>query len=252
MIRNMEFKDYFSDGSEDYRAYRPGYPEELFHYLSSLTPAHERAWDCATGSGQTALALSKYYPEVIATDASQNQIMQAQKKQGIIYRVERAEQPSFEDDSVDLITVAQALHWFDIDAFSSEAGRVLKSGGILAAWTYGLLDINPEVNIAISDLYGSVLDGFWPPERRLIEEGYKSIQLPFEEIQPPDFRMETEWDLPQLVGYLCTWSAVKKYEAVKGINPVRQRHEQLARLWGHPGNRVRMQWPLSIRIWVKA
>lgn len=246
-----EFKDYFSEGSEAYRDYRSGYPEELFHYLSSLIQNNGRAWDCATGNGQTALALSNYFTEVIGTDASQNQIRHAQEKEGVVYRIERAEQSSFDNNSVDLITVAQALHWFDVDAFSSEVERVLKSTGVLAVWTYGLLDISPELNKEVNDLYSQVLDTYWPPERNMVEEGYRNIELPFEEIQPPEFRMETEWNLSQLVGYLSTWSAVKKYEEANGVNPVERCYEKLASLWGHPESRLHMQWPLTIRIWAK-
>jgi ubiquinone/menaquinone biosynthesis C-methylase UbiE len=251
VIMDKGFKDYFSDGSSAYRIYRPGYPKELFSYLSSLTPANVRAWDCATGNGQTALDLSNYYSEVIGTDASKNQIKHAQEKKGIVYKVEKAEQSSLEDHSVDLITVAQAMHWFDVEEFSSEVGRVLKSGGVLAAWTYGLLDIKPGINEEIQHLYGPVLDAYWPPERKMVEDGYRNITLPFEEIQPPEFHMETEWSLFQLLGYLSTWSAVKKYEAANGVNPVEQRFDKLARLWGDPEKRIRMHWPLAMRVWAK-
>lgn len=246
-----EFKDYFSEGSDAYRNFRPDYPAALFRYLSFLCQSHDRAWDCATGNGQTAMALSHYYSEVIGTDASQNQISHAPQKAGVIYRVEKAEQSSLEDNSIDLVTVAQALHWFDINAFLSEINRVLKSKGVLAVWTYGLLDINQELNDEINTLYGPVLDACWPPERRLVEEGYRNIDFPFKEIQVPNFRMETEWNLAQLVGYLGTWSAVKKYEAAKGVNPVEQRYEKLASLWGDPDNPLPMQWPLTTRVWVK-
>lgn len=251
MTLDTNFKDHFSEGSDAYMVYRPGYPEELFRYLSSLTQNHDRAWDCATGNGQTALALSNYYSQVIGSDASQNQISHAQQKEGVIYRVEKAEQSSLENHSVDLVTVAQALHWFDIDAFSSELNRVLKPGGVLAVWTYGLLNINPEINDEINTLYGPVLDNYWPPERKMVEAGYKNIEFPFNEIQTPEFQMETEWNLSHLVGYLCTWSAVKKYEAANGVNPVEQRYESLARPWGNPETPLRVQWPLTLRVWIK-
>ena len=132
-----KFKDHFSDKSESYSEYRPAYPDEMFYYLSSITQNHDRAWDCGTGSGQSALALTKYYSEVIGTDASENQIKNAKKKEGILYKTESAEKTSLESESVDLITVAQALHWFNIDKFAEEIERVLKSQGVLAAWTLG-------------------------------------------------------------------------------------------------------------------
>ncbi|WP_455216882.1 class I SAM-dependent methyltransferase [Kaarinaea lacus] len=249
-----EFKDHFSEGSDAYRVFRPGYPDELLSFLSSLTRDHELAWDCATGSGQTALALSRYYANVVGTDASQNQVEQARQQEGVIYRVEKAEQSSFDDHSADLVTVAQALHWFDIQAFFSEVKRVLKNGGVLAAWTYGLLEVNPTNNSAaineeINTLYGPVLEDYWPEERQMVEEAYQGIAFPFEEIPAPMFHMQTEWNLSQLVGYLGTWSAVKRYIADRGVNPVQQCAAKLARLWGDPENRLPMQWPLTVRAW---
>jgi len=139
---SSNFKDHFSEGSTEYSVYRPGYPKELFSYLSSISQSNERAWDCATGNGQSALAVSKHFDEVIATDASKNQIDNAVEEMGIIYRVEKAEKTSIDNESVDLITVAQALHWFNIEEFSNEALRVLKAKGVLAVWAYGLVDKN--------------------------------------------------------------------------------------------------------------
>ncbi|WP_455199155.1 class I SAM-dependent methyltransferase [Kaarinaea lacus] len=258
---STDFKDHFSDASDAYRVFRPGYPDELFTYLSSLTLDHELAWDCATGSGQTAMALSHHYSSVIGTDASQNQVEQAGQQEGVIYRVEKAEQSSFDDHSVDLVTVAQALHWFDIQAFITELKRVLKNGGVLAVWTYGLLEvkssinhvINSSISSAINDeintLYGPVLEDYWPAERRMVEEAYQGIAFPFEEISTPAFHMETEWSLSQLLGYLGTWSAVKRYIADRGDDPVQQSATKLARLWGDPETRLPMQWPLTVRAW---
>jgi len=247
----IEFKDYFSQSSDAYHSYRPGYPDDLFSYLSSITNSNELAWDCATGSGQSALALSNHFSEVIGTDASKNQIENAKSKDGVTYKVEAAEKTSLKNNSVDLITVAQALHWFDIDAFSAEVLRVLKSQGVLAVWTYGLLNINPQINNIINHLYGSMLDQYWPPERKIVEQGYKNIQFPLQKIEAPLFQMETNWDLSQLIGYLCTWSAVKKYEADKGVNPVEEKHEKIAGLWGDPQQKLLVQWPLTLKLWVK-
>ncbi len=245
------FKDYFSFGSDAYSIFRPGYPKALFVYLSGFTPSHERAWDCATGSGQSALALSEYYKEVIATDASKSQIENASRKSGIIYKTEKAEDTSIEDSSVDLITVAQALHWFDIQAFSKEVERVLKRQGIVAAWTYGLLNINPEIDKLVNHLYRSVLEDYWPPERRMVEDGYVSVSLPFEELESTVFQMRTEWSLDQLLGYLHTWSAVKKYEQQNGLDPVTEMTEELSAQWGETSKKQLVLWPLALRMWRK-
>ncbi|MGD8560392.1 MAG: class I SAM-dependent methyltransferase [Gammaproteobacteria bacterium] len=246
------FKDHFSDKSDAYSVHRPGYPDELFSFLATLTEGHDRAWDCGTGSGQSAVALTRFYAEVIATDASENQIKNAKPAKGVIYKNQPAEQTTIESESVDLITVAQALHWFDFEEFGREANRVLKPGGILAAWTYGLHKISPEIDEVIDDLYGPMLNQFWPPERQHIDEGYENIKLPMREIKAPEFRMEIEWDLSQLIGYLKTWSAVKKYESQNGANPVDLKYEELQRLWGNPDREQLIKWPLTLKVWTKS
>lgn len=244
------FKDHFSDGSEKYSSYRPQYPEQLFSYLSSITPENKSAWDCATGSGQSAVGLSGYFDEVIATDASQNQITNAIQKKGISYKVENAEQTSIKSNSIDLITVAQALHWFNLENFTTEVQRVLKIKGVLAVWTYGLLDINSEINKVIYDLYSKTLDPYWPPERNSVEAGYKDIKFPFEELKSPVYQMTIEWELSQLIGYLCTWSAVKRYETKIGENPVENLYKMILDLWGDPKRKRVTQWPLVLKVWI--
>lgn len=246
-----EFKDYFSEGSDDYSLYRPRYPNELFSYLSSVTQDHEQAWDCATGNGQSAIELSKHYSNVIGTDASKNQIESAIQNDGVSYRIEKAEETSFDNNSIDLITVAQALHWFKIDVFALEVSRVLKPNGVLAIWTYNLLSINPNINKVINRLYSDVLDSYWPPERTIVEYGYRDIKFPLQEVISPPFTMKSEWDLSQLIGYLCTWSAVRKYEEKEGVNPVENLFEELSNLWGDPERKLLVEWPLIVKIWLK-
>ena len=246
-----KFKDHFSDKSDAYSEYRPAYPEALFVYLSSLTEAHDRAWDCGTGSGQSAIALSHYYREVIATDASENQIKNARQKAGVIYKNETAENTSLNDESVDLITVAQAIHWFNLEAFAQEVNRVLRPRGSLAVWTYGLNKISPGIDKVITHLYGRILNQYWPPERRYIEEGYRDIRLPMQEREVPAFRMTAEWDLPRLTGYLHTWSAVKRYQAATGVNPVNEIYDALLASWGNPGDKLLIQWPLTLKLWTR-
>jgi len=243
------FKDYFSDQSQDYNQYRPHYPAQLFDYLASISSGHDRAWDCATGSGQTAVALTPYFNEVVATDASENQIRHAVRRDNLVYRCELAENTSFEDASLDLVTVSQALHWFDIEAFTAEVQRVLRPGGILAAWCYGLHRIDPEVDRVIDHFYGPLLKGFWPPERRDIEQGYRNVHIPLKQLDAPVFDMQARWTLSQLTGYLRTWSSVKRYQADKGENPVDIIHDRLLGAWGNPQDRKLLSWPLSLRLW---
>ena len=245
------FKDHFSTHSATYASSRPGYPDSLFTYLSSLCDQHERAWDCATGSGQAAIKLADYFKRVIATDASAAQIAHAQPHQTVSYVVTRAENSTLENNSVDLISVAQALHWFDLPAFTAEVDRILKSSGILAVWSYNLLTINPALDERIQHLYGDVLKPYWPAERQLVEEGYRSIDFPYPELSSPPFAMELDWTLAQLRDYLSTWSAVKACLAATGLDPLERITEQLLERWGDTQASKRIRWALSIRAWKK-
>jgi SAM-dependent methyltransferase len=246
-----DFKDYFSGHSKDYGHYRPEYPDELYFHLAHLTPRHDCAWDCATGTGQAALQLTRYYKQVIATDASENQISQAKPHKQIRYVTAQAEQSGLDSNSVDLITVAQALHWFDLDAFAREADRVLVEQGILAAWSYNLLKITADIDELVNDLYYDLLGDYWPAERRIVENQYRDIELPFTELEAPRFNMHTSWNMHQLCGYLNTWSAVKRYESEKNTSPVAMMIDDLGKAWGNPEQERAVYWPLTLRIWQK-
>lgn len=245
----MDFKDYFSGVASDYRSYRPGYPDALFDFLANATPGRELAWDCATGSGQAAVILGDRFDRVVATDGSQAQLDSAEQRSNIDYRQELAENSSLEDGSVDLATVGQALHWFDLDGFENEVRRVLKPGGLLAVWSYAVLASEPDIDAAIHRLYEDILGEFWTHERRMVEEGYASIDFDFEELDVPEFAMQATWDLPKLAGYLSTWSAGKRYEETHGVNPVTLVAEQLESAWGKPDREVMIRWPLTVRVW---
>lgn len=247
----MSFKDHFSLQSGGYRQFRPDYPDALFRHLAAIAPGTDLAWDCATGSGQSARVLKDYFSRVIATDASESQIAQAQITAGIAYRVAPAENSGIPSGSIDLITVAQALHWFDIDRFAAEAVRVLKPGGVLAAWSYNLLQVSPAVDRIVNQLYGSVLEGYWPPERQRVEAGYGDIRLPLSALDAPAIEMTHWWSLRQLVGYLSTWSAVVRYQQERGEDPVTACYEEFAAAWGEPDKTRQVCWPLSLRLWRK-
>lgn len=216
------FKDHFSGHAADYSQARPSYPPELFTYLSSLVNAKDLVWDCATGNGQAAAELATIFKKVIATDASAQQIEKAVKKDNIEYWVASAENSGLENSSVDLITVAQALHWFDLEKFYEEAKRVLKPKGILATWCYVLFHTdNEELNKFVNEFYWDIIGPYWPPDRKYIEEHYENILFPFEEIKAPEFSIQNSWTLEQLMNYMQTWSSVKNYEKKEGINPVK-------------------------------
>ncbi|MDX5348194.1 MAG: class I SAM-dependent methyltransferase [Hymenobacteraceae bacterium] len=213
-------KDNFSAQSKQYAAFRPGYPAELVKYLVSLTKEQERAWDCATGNGQMAVLLSEHFAEVQATDISQNQLFNATPKANIHYSLAPAEETSFPDHFFDLITVAQAVHWFNFDMFYKEARRVLKPGGIIALIGYGLLKTNTDLDAVIHNFYSNITGPFWDAERRYLDEEYKTIPFPFSEIELPEFEIIYQWSEEDLLGYLGTWSAVQHYKKAKGEDPL--------------------------------
>lgn len=246
----MQFKDHFSKVSQGYQQYRPVYPPALFSYLASICNPKHTAWDCATGTGQSALMLADYFEQVIATDASAQQISNAKTKQGVHYRLANAEHSGLDSNAADLITVAQALHWFDIDAFAKETVRVLKDGGVIAVWSYNLLGITPQIDDLVRHLYAEILRGYWPAERAIVESGYRDISLPLMEINAPTFEMTAQWSLSELVGYLCTWSASQRYQSARGINPVEIIYADLAAAWSKQPKRD-IRWPLNMRIWQK-
>lgn len=241
-------RDYFSKGAANYGNYRPSYPQALFTHLTTLAPSLECAWDCATGSGQAARVLAEHFATVIATDASAAQIERAQCHDRIKYAVATAERSALAPASIDLVTVAQALHWFDLDAFAVETMRVLKPGGAIAAWTYNLLSVIPAVDTVVKRLYHGPLRPFWPVERRHVESGYRDLALPFRQRSCPDFAMTTQWSVDHLLGYLSTWSALERCIADNGENPLEVIADELRLAWGATAVRT-VSWPLSVRLW---
>ncbi|PBQ30288.1 SAM-dependent methyltransferase [Sphingobacteriaceae bacterium] len=240
-------KDNFSLQSEQYLKFRPGYPSALVKFLTEIVRTRESAWDCGTGNGQLAFELSKNFKQVYASDISESQVKEASAKANIQYLVESAEKTSFADNSFDLITVAQAIHWFNFAAFYAEAQRTIKRGGVLAVIGYGLLKTGTETDAVISELYGKVLGGYWDKERKYIDENYKTIPFPFEELIAPEFPNEYEWTFDQLIGYLQTWSAVKHYEKQKNENPVLTMLPELQKAWGAEIVR-KIKFPILLRL----
>ena len=244
-----KFKDYFSTVSNSYRNYRPRYPAELFEYLRQIAPSGSLAWDCATGNGQAATMLARHFTDVIATDASAEQIAEAEHADNITYQVAAAESTNIGDATVDLTTVAQALHWFDLPAFVDEVRRVSVPGAALSVWSYAILESTPAVDDVIERLYNGILGDYWTAERKLVEEGYATFELPFEELTLPGFAMHAEWTLASLVGYLSTWSAGKRYEEQHGVAPLTLVEDELAAAWGDAESSIRISWPLTVRTW---
>lgn len=216
------FKDHFSGHAHQYSSARPTYPDTLFEYLVTQVKHRDLVWDCATGNGQAALKLAPYFKSVIATDGSSTQLAEAKPYSNIEYRVAMAENSGLSSGSVDLITVAQAVHWFDFDKFYTEVSRVLKSDGIIAIWCYGLFHTNnTALNTLLHTFYEDIVGPFWPPERNYIDEHYATLPFPFKTIQNvPAFSIVNHWNCQQMINYLNTWSSVKAYENQLNENPV--------------------------------
>ncbi|MCG8383391.1 MAG: class I SAM-dependent methyltransferase [Gammaproteobacteria bacterium] len=244
------FKDHFSSQSKHYAKYRPDYPDKLFQYIASLCEQRTLAWDCGTGSGQAAKGLCQYFKQVIATDASEAQIATTQAHSNLTFRVAPAENSDLPNNAVDLISVAQALHWFDIPRFATEAQRVLRPKGILAAWTYNLISITPAVDEIIQALYDQTLNEYWPEERKMVEDNYAQITLPLIEIpHTPAFHMQAYWTLNELIGYFSTWSAVKKYTHRHQKDPLQDYFEALQNAWGPADTPLPVTWPIKLKAW---
>lgn len=242
-------KDLFSYQSGDYRKFRPDYPPEFLEEIISHSGHRRHAWDCGTGNGQVAVSLGKYFEYVKATDISTSQLDNALQANNVSYQTSRAEQTEFEPGSFDLITVAQAVHWFDFDAFYSEVKRVGHPDGILALWGYGLLRIEPAIDRLIDNFYYKIIGSFWDKERKYIEDAYRSIPFPFSEIHlSTDYFIEKEFTRESLAGYLGTWSAVRNFKKSTGSDPIPGFLKELTSKWASTQETKKAVFPLFSRV----
>jgi SAM-dependent methyltransferase len=238
----------FSSVAREYATFRPGYPPELFAWLARVVPAREAVWDCGCGSGQASVALADYFETVFATDVAPEQIAAAKRHPRVRYAPAPAERSGLEARSVNLVTVAQALHWFDVAAFYAEAIRVARPGALLVVWNYPrprFLDAGLERCLA--DFYSQVVGPYWPPERRHVEAGYRTLPFPFEEISTPELGLELDWDLEQVAGYVSSWSATARYRAATAADPVPLLRERLQAIWPVADASAAVRIPLTIR-----
>lgn len=238
-------KDRFSHHASQYAAFRPRYPETLYDFIFSHVKSFDQAWDAGTGNGQAAEVLATRFRKVLATDISSNQLEQAVKRANISYEV-AGETSNLPEKCVDLVTVAQAIHWLDRPKFYEEVRRVARPAAVLAVWVYGLFKISPEIDPLLRHFYAKVVGPYWDPERKLIDEELKTMEFPIEEIRGREFRMAYRWSLKELEGYLNTWSATQKFIRVNTTNPVGELMRKIAEASNQ--NELTVEFPLFIRL----
>jgi SAM-dependent methyltransferase len=241
------FKDHFSQSAAGYAAYRPTYPIELVTFLADTANRNEFAWDCGCGSGQLSTLLAERFVRVTGTDASAKQIENAIPHPQVRYACAPAEASGLSDHVADLIVAAQAAHWFDLPAFYREVRRVGRQGSVVALVSYGILKVDDQLDPIIAQFYWDVLGPYWPPERKLVEEGYRSLDFPFREIRAPEMAMSAAWTLPDFLGYLTTWSSVTAMERAIGPEQRERFSQELGHAWGPAELKRTVRWPLSLR-----
>jgi len=241
------FKDYFSASAADYATFRPKYPTELFDFVASLPEKRRVVWDCATGNGQAAVPLAERFERVVATDASADQIAHATPHPRVSYGVARADASGLEDASVDLVTVAQALHWLPLESFTAEVRRVVGPGGALAVWCYTRPVLDGELDKILFRYYSETCGPYWPADRKLVDQAYEGVPLPVDEVAAPTLKIDGLLTLREFGGYMRTWSATGKLAKAIGRDPVVEVEEELRRHWGGEGERRLVRWPVRVR-----
>jgi ubiquinone/menaquinone biosynthesis C-methylase UbiE len=246
-ISNEHFQNHFGPRARRYVEYRPRYPRALFHYLATQTNDNRSAWDVGTGNGQAAVGIAERWARVLATDPSDEMIAEAIEHPRVRYAVATYDS-GLPDHSVSLVTVAQALHWFDITTFMKEVRRVLTPDGVFAAWCYALCRLEDPLDEVVERFYRVTIGGYWPPERRMVDDGYRTIALPLDEMSPPPFQMVEDWPYEAFRQYVRTWSGVSKYIEARGEEAVLEFERELLDAWGAPAKRRQVRWPLHARI----
>lgn len=243
-----DFKDHFSSIASTYAAHRPTYPAAVVDYLADRSPRRDRAWDAGCGSGQLSTLLARRFTRVIATDPSAEQLAQARPDPGVEYRQASAEASGLDAASLDLAVAAQAAHWFDLPRYYAEVRRVVRSGGLVALLAYGVVHVDRDLTSIVDRFYWETLAGYWPVERRIVEEGYRSLPFPFPELETPPFLMTATWSLAELLGYVRTWSAVQAIARSRGGEPYAGFARALSEAWGDPARRRDVRWDLAVRL----
>ena len=247
-MSNPSFSDHFSKQSAVYAKGRPSYPPEFIEYIKGLAPDTKLAWDVATGNGQAAVMLAKYFDHVYASDASAEQIKLASQHPHVSYHVEPAEKSALQDNSVDLVTVAVGVHWFDHDKFYAEVKRVLKPNGVIAVWMYYYDEIDGDSENIVEEFRGEFLKDYWPEKFHYVINRYENLPFPFEQIKTPEFRMQTHWKMQNMLDFLRSWSGTQRYIDQHGEDPVKIIEPKLKASWGDPEQEKVVHWKLYLKV----
>jgi SAM-dependent methyltransferase len=238
----------FTTVAREYANFRPGYPPELFAWLACVSPARDSVWDAGCGSGQASVALAGHFSIVHATDIAAEQIAAARAHPGVRYSVAPAESSGLPGASVDLVTVAQSLHWFDLDAFYAEARRVARPAALIAVWTYPRPRfVDPSLDERFEHFYLDVVGPYWPAERKHVDAGYASLPFPFAQLDAPAFGLTLEWNLAQVLGYVSSWSATARFRQANGTDPVPLLEAALAEIWPDRAAASPLRMPLGLQ-----
>ncbi|HEX7855631.1 MAG TPA: class I SAM-dependent methyltransferase [Sphingobium sp.] len=241
-------RNWFASGGDAYARYRPTYPDALPAFLASVAPSTDSAVDVGCGNGQFTIQLAAHFAAVTGIDPSADQIAHAVPHEGVRYACAPAEAMGLPDGSAALITAAQAAHWFDLPRFYAEARRIAAPGAVLALVSYGIPVFDAEINGRFQQFYRDEVGGYWPPERKLVETGYAGIDFPFAELPWPAMATHRQWDLAALLGYVSTWSALRRAEEAGQQALVVHFAEDLAKLWGDPAATRSVEWPITLRL----
>ena len=250
-MSDARFSDHFSALAAAYAAGRPGYPPAVFEFVAQAAPGNERAWDCATGNGQAAAGLAPHFQRVFATDASAEQIGNAQPRENVSYSVQLAEHTEFPDDFFDAVTVAQAMHWFRLEEFGQEAERVLRPAGVLVAFVYGFFHITPAIDAEMAASFTKPVEPYWPPGAPIAWSGYRDVVLPLEPLPSPTIPMRCRWNLGELHAYLSSWSALRYYSEEHGPGLLESALDRIAPLWGDADRPWDITMDFLVRAWRK-
>lgn len=241
-------ENWFTQGGRAYASYRPKYPPQLSDFLASLVSTKNIVVDVGCGSGQLTALLAQHFKQVFAFDPSVEQIRYAEPGANISYQCALAESLPLASGCANLITVAQAAHWFDLPAFYNEVNRIATSNAVLALISYGVLSLEPDLDDCFQDFYHNDIYSFWPAARRLVDSGYADLDFPFIEQQAPVLSINLRWDLREFLGYVSTWSAIRHAEKLGQLDVLSKFASNLYSIWGAPEQKRTISWPINMRI----